>query len=43
MNPETKVVLEALTQRFESLEASVKESGAKWVRRIEREMGEGLR
>jgi hypothetical protein len=30
MNPETKAVLDALTQRFESLEASVKESGAKW-------------
>jgi hypothetical protein len=30
MNPETKAMLDALTQRFESLEASVKESGAKW-------------
>jgi hypothetical protein len=30
MNPETKAVLEALTKRFESLEASVKESGVKW-------------
>jgi hypothetical protein len=30
MNPETKLVLDALTKRFDVLEASVKEASEKW-------------